>query len=118
MGRSNCLLSDAELALSKVSEAREHADRCRQFLDEFQISSPGLLVLRDLGYCYRVLGDVQSRIAVDRSLTSAERNAAAAVSRDWYSKAYAVWSEWVKRGAATPESEVERRKVDRLLRKR
>ena len=116
MGRSNCLLSDAELALGNVSKAREHTDRCRQFLDEFQMSSPSLLVLRDLGYCYRVLGDVQSRIAKDRSLTSAERNAAAAVSRDWYSKAYAVWSEWVKRGAATAESEVERRKVERLLR--
>jgi hypothetical protein len=72
-------------------------------------------VLRDLGYCYRVLGNVQSRIAKDRSLTAAERNAAAAVSRDWYNKAYAVWSEWKRRGAASFESEAERHRLEHLL---
>ena len=115
MGRSNCLLSDTELALGNVSKAQEYADRCRPFLDEFQPSSPSLLVLRDLGYCYKVLGNVQSRIARDRSLTAAERNAAAAVSRDWYSKALAVWSEWKRRGAANVESEAERHRLEHLL---
>jgi len=33
----------------------------------------------------------------------------------WYLKSVGVWDEWNKRGAATPESEAERRNVQRLL---
>jgi len=116
MGRSYCLLSDAELALDNVSKAREYADRCRPYLDEFQLSSPSLLVLRDLGYCYKALGNIQGRIARERSLRAAERSAAAALSRDWYTKGSAVWSEWRRRGAATFEREAERHRLERLLR--
>jgi hypothetical protein len=53
---------------------------------------------------------------MDRSLSPAEWEAAATAARDWYGKSAAVWNEWVKRGAATPESEIERQKVEHLLR--
>ena len=45
----------------------------------------------------------------------AERRAAAAESRSWYRKSLETWTTWNRRGAATPESEHERHKVEHLL---
>ena len=86
------------------------------FFTEFTVTSPSLVVLRDIGFYYEALGDVQRSITADSSFSFAERRAAQAEAREWYQKSAEVWNEWVKRGAATPESEVERRKVERLLR--
>jgi eukaryotic-like serine/threonine-protein kinase len=48
-------------------------------------------------------------------LSPSARRAADLASREWYKKSADVWNEWKRRGAATPESELERRKVERLL---
>jgi hypothetical protein len=54
-------------------------------------------------------------MAADRSASIAQRRVAENAAREWYQKSADVWAEWNRRGAASPESELERRKVDRLL---
>lgn len=113
--RSYCKISDAELAVGNLTLARQFAVSAVPFLDEFKPSSPSLLVLRDVGFCYQSIGNVQRRIAIDHSFSADERHAAEAEARQWYLKSSEVWDEWNRRGAATPESEIERHKVERLL---
>jgi hypothetical protein len=85
------------------------------FLDEFSATSPSLLVLRDLGFCFGSEADLQHRLAMDQVYPRAERLAAEAESRTWYRKSEDVWTTWNARNAATPESERERRKVEQAL---
>jgi tetratricopeptide (TPR) repeat protein len=113
--RSYCKLSDAELAVNDLQKARQYGDFSLSFFDDFKISSQSLLVLRDIGFCYESLGNVQRRISMDRSFTGSERRVAATNSQEWYRKSAEVWDEWNRRGAATNESETERRKVQGLV---
>ena len=113
--RSYCKLSDTQLALNDLQRARKYADSSLPFFNEFKITSQSLLVLRDVGFCYESLGNVQRRIAMDRTFSKAEKLAAAGDSRQWYRKSMEVWEEWNRRGATTPESEAERRRVERVL---
>jgi len=113
--RSDCKLSDAELAVNDLQKARQYADLSTTFFNEFKITSQSLLVLRDVGFCYESLGNVQRRTAMDRTLSASERRDAARSSQEWYRKSIEIWGEWNRRGGATPESEVERRKLERLL---
>jgi serine/threonine protein kinase len=113
--RSYCKLSDAELAVGDVSRAREFAGSAVPFLNEFQMASPSLLVLRDVGFCDESIGNLKRRMAMDHSLSAEERQTAAADAHQWYAKGVEVWAEWNRRGVSTPESEAERRKVERLL---
>jgi hypothetical protein len=115
--RSYCKVSDAELGVGDLTQARQYANSSVPFFDEFKPSSPSLLVLRDIGFCYESLGNVQNRIATEPMRSSAERLHALASSREWYTKSSDVWKEFNRRGAATLESESERRKVERLLQK-
>jgi hypothetical protein len=89
--RSYCKLSDAELAVKDLARARQYANAA---LPE---------------------GAVQHRVSVDLQLPSAERLTAGSESRRWYLKAAEAWSTWNARGAATPESERERHRVENLL---
>jgi len=113
--RSYCKVSDAELGVGDLTQARQYAYLSVPFFDEFKPSSPSLLVLRDIGFCYESLGNVQNRIAAEQTRSSAERLHGLASSREWYTKSSNVWKEFNRRGAATLESEAERRKVERLL---
>ena len=113
--RSYCQLSDAELALNDLAKARQYADLALPFLNTFPLASPDLRVLRDVGLCYESLGNVQREIALSRSFSAGERHRAEAEVRKWYLKSSDVWNEWNRRGAATPESEIERHKVERRL---
>jgi serine/threonine-protein kinase len=113
--RSWCKVSEAELATNDVEQASRDADSSRFHFREFKETSPSLVVQRELGMCYETLGNVQRLIAEDRSRPPAERRAALASARNWYAKSSGVWNEWHRRGADTPESEAERRKVDRML---
>jgi len=113
--RSYCKLSDAELAVNDLAKARQYADLSLPFLKEFNPTASSLLVVRDVGFCEESMGNLQRRIAMDHSFSSSERGAAEADSRLWYKKSANVWNEWSRRGAATPESELERLKVERLL---
>jgi hypothetical protein len=115
--RSYCKLSDAELAVQDLTQARQYANAALPLLDKFNVTSPSLLVLRDLGSCYESEGAVKHYIAMDRKLPSEERLTAEAESRRWYSKSDEVWSMWNKREAATPESERERHKVENFLKR-
>ena len=99
--RTSCELSDAELAVGALVQARQWANSVLPFLDEFTPASPSLLVLRDAAYCYQAIGNVNRRIAMDRSFSPDEKRAAAADARQWYLKSAAVWTEWNRRGAAT-----------------
>ena len=116
--RSYCRLSDAELAVNDLAKARQYANSSLRFFNEFEPNANNLLVLRDVGLCYESLGNVQRRIAMDQSSSPSERGDGEAAARDWYSKSADVWKEWNRRGAATPESELERHKIERLLRTR
>jgi hypothetical protein len=115
--RAYCRLSDAELALNDLGHAREHADAARPYFRDFKVTSPSLIVLRELGFCYKTLGTVYGRAAMDRSEPIAERHDAATESQQWLQRSYEVWSDWEKRGAATPASEAERQQVEGLLRR-
>jgi hypothetical protein len=115
--RSYCKLSDAELAVKDLAKARQYADTALPLLNRFDVTSPSLLVLRDLGFCYASEGSVLHHLAVDRQLTSTERLTDEAEAKRWYSKSDEVWSTWNKREAATPESERERHKVENFLTK-
>ena len=81
------------------------------------MTSPSLLVLRDLGFCFESEGELHHRLATDRLYPPPERLAAEAESRTWYRKSEDVWTTWNTRNAATPESERERRKVEHVLKK-
>ena len=113
--RSYCKLGDAELAVNDLTMAKHYADSVLPFFNLFNVTSPDMLILRDVGLCYESLGNVQRQIAMDDSLSGSERQAAQAEEREWYSKSDAVWNEWKRRGAATPASERERLKVEHLL---
>jgi serine/threonine protein kinase len=113
--RSYCRLSDAELAMRDLANARMYADSSLPFLREFNAASPSLLVLRELGFCYQSLGNVERRRAMDRSLPSADRDSTAVAAHDWYGKSLDVWNEWRRRSAATPDSELERLKLQKLV---
>jgi hypothetical protein len=115
--RSYCKLSDAELAMNNLTKARQYANAALPLLGRFDVTSPSLLVLRDMGFCYESEAAVQHQIAMDRTLLSTERLTAEAESRSWYSKSDEVWSTWNERGAATPESERERHKVEKSLKR-
>lgn len=112
---SYCKLSDAELAVGNLQQAQQFRNFALPFLDEFKPNSPSLLVLRDIGRCYESIGNVQRQIAVDRSLPASVRQTAEAEALRWYQRSADVWSEWDRRGVATPESEIERHKVERNL---
>jgi eukaryotic-like serine/threonine-protein kinase len=86
------------------------------FFDEFKTTSPSLLVLRDLGFCFETMGDTQHSIAADRSFVPAQRRIAELQAHQWYLRSLDAWTEWVRRGAATPDSEAERHKLERRLR--
>jgi hypothetical protein len=113
--RSYCKLSDAELAVNDLTRARQYANAALPLLEKFSVTSPSLLVLRDLGFCYESEGVVQHSIAMDGKLPSAERLAAEAEARRWYLKSAEAWSTWNERDAATPESERERHKAENFL---
>jgi len=114
--RSYCKLSDAELAVGNIAKARQYADAALPFLGGFAVTSPSLLVLRDIGFCFESEAELQHRMATDQVHPAAERLAAEAESRTWYRKSAGVWNTWNARNAATPESERGRRKVEHVLR--
>jgi hypothetical protein len=89
--RSDCKLSDAELAVNDLQKARQYADLSTTFFNEFKITSQSLLVLRDVGFCYESLGNVQRRTAMDRTLSASERRDAARSSQEWYRKSIEIW---------------------------
>jgi len=113
--RSYCKLSDAELAVNDLQKAREYADSSLPFFTEFKITSQSLLVLRDIGFCDESQGNIERRVALNHAFSQSERRIAAGSSREWYRKSMQVWNEWKRRGASTPESDRERRRVERLL---
>ena len=113
---SYCKLSDAELGVGNLFRARQYAGAALPLLNQFNPASPSLLVLRELGLCYEDIGNVQLEIARSQPISASESQTARANARQWYWKSAAVWDECRRRGAATPESEMERRKVEGLLR--
>ncbi len=112
---SYCKLSDAELAVGNLRQAQQSVTLALPFFDEFKPESPSLLVLRDVGLCYESFGNVQQQIFENESLPVPARQAAKAEARLWYRRSDDVWSEWSRRGVATPESDIQRRKVERYL---
>jgi len=114
--RLYCRLSDAELALNDLAKARQYADLSLTLLNAFSPTSPNLEIQRDVGLCYETMGNVQRQIALSRFVSPAERHAAMADAHQWYQKSAGVWDEWKRRGASTPESQAERRKIEHLLR--
>jgi eukaryotic-like serine/threonine-protein kinase len=113
--RSYCRLSDAELSMNRVADARRHADLSVGLLNQFKTTSPSLVVLRDLGFCYETVGNAQQSIAQDPSFPSARRRIAGRQARQWYLRSLDAWTEWVRRNVATPDSEVERYRLERRL---
>jgi serine/threonine protein kinase len=113
--RSYCKLSDAELGLANLAKAQQYANAALPFVDQFEVTSPSLLVLRDVGFCYESQAAVQHRMAADQLVSASERPVAEAESLTWYRRSADVWATWNRRSAATPESERERRKVESLL---
>src|SRR5258707_7478673 len=99
--RSYCRLSDAELAMNHIADARSHSAAALPILAAFKVTSPSLMVLRDLGFCYESLCNVQRSLAADRSGALAEPRVAQAPARGWYQKSSGVWYGSLRRRAAT-----------------
>lgn len=116
--RSYCKLSDAEVTAKNFAKARQYANAALPLLNDFEVTSPSLLVLREIGFCYESEGQMQHIMAMDQDLPSADRVLAEAESQNWYRKSADVWATWNRRGAATPESERERLKVELILKMR
>jgi len=114
--RSYCQLCDAELVMNDLAKDRQFADSSLPFLSTFPLTTPDLGILRDVGLCYESLGNLQRQIFLDQSFSAAERQTAEAQARQWFLKSSEVWDEWERRGASTPESKAERRKIEHLLR--
>jgi tetratricopeptide (TPR) repeat protein len=114
--RSVCRLTDAALGAHELAKARRYAEEARSAIDEFTLTSPSLFVLRAIGQCYESFGQVQRAIAADRASPAEERQRAEGEARQWFQKSADVWNEWSRRGVATPESTMEQRRVERLLR--
>jgi len=112
--RSYCKLAAAELALDDRMQAQQYAQAAQPFFTEFKLSSPSLTIVRDLGFCYETFADL-ARVAASHSPTPAARRAARSDAHRWYLNSVAAWTEWVRRGVATSDSEHERRKIERLL---
>ena len=66
--RSYCKLSDAELKVRNLAKARQYANAALPLLGGFQVTSPSLLVLRDVGFCYESEAQVQHLMALDAAL--------------------------------------------------
>jgi eukaryotic-like serine/threonine-protein kinase len=115
--RSYCKLSDAEIGAGDIAKAEQYASAALPYFSGFSTTSPSLLVLRDVGLCFESEAELQHRLAVDPLYPTKQRLSAEGESRNWYRKSDAVWTTWVDRNAATPESERERRKVECALRK-
>jgi eukaryotic-like serine/threonine-protein kinase len=115
--RSYCKLSDAEIAVGNIAAARQYAAEAQPFFSGFATTSPSLLVLRDIGFCFASEAELQHRLAINTISPPGERLAAETESRNWYKKSAAVWTTWDARDAATPESERERRTVERALKR-
>jgi|SRR6516162_7878095 len=113
--RAYCRLTDAELAISDLAKARRYAELSLPLVNAFSPTSPDLKILNAVGSCYESLGNVQRFIALDQSVSTVNRQAAETEARRWYQKSFDLWTEWNWRGTATPESEAERRKLQRLL---
>jgi eukaryotic-like serine/threonine-protein kinase len=113
--RSHCRLSDAEVEMNNVAGARKEVDASMPLLNDFKLTAPSLLVVRDVGFCYESLGNFERAVAHNRGSSLEEKRAAEAQAHQWYSKSLNAWNEWARRGAATPDSEVERVKVQHLL---
>ena len=81
--RSYCKLSDAELGLNNPAKALQYANAALPLLNGFEVTSPSLLVLRDVGFCYESEAAVQHRMAAGQALSAPERLAAEAESQTW-----------------------------------
>jgi hypothetical protein len=101
--------------MKNLPTAKTYATSALSFFKQFNVTSPSLMVLRELGLCDEGLGNLQRQIALSHSISPSERQAGQEEERKWYLKSDAVWIEWKRRGAATPGSERERRKVEHLL---
>jgi hypothetical protein len=112
---SYCRLSDAELAVHDLPKARQAADQAVPFFDDFRLTSPSLAVVRDLGFCFESLGNVQRSTGRDRSLSLTQRQAARPVAVQWFRESAAAWTEFARRGVATPESQAALLRVESLL---
>jgi len=113
--RSYCKLAAAELALNDPMGAQQYAQSALPFFNEFTLSSPSLTIVRDLGFCYETFANLRSRVAASHSAPPAARRAARSDAHRWYLNSAAAWTEWVRRGVATRDSERERHKIERLL---
>jgi eukaryotic-like serine/threonine-protein kinase len=113
--RSYCKLAAAELALNDPMRAQQYAQAALPFFKEFELSSPSLTIVRDLGFCYEAFASLRSRVAASHSAPLAARRAARSDARRWYLNSMAAWTEWVRRGIATRDSEHERHKIERML---
>ncbi|HTZ57821.1 MAG TPA: protein kinase [Acidobacteriaceae bacterium] len=113
---SYCKLSNTELEVGNLPQARRYAEAALPLLNEFTPDSPSLLVLREMGLCYERIGNVQQASARSRSVSAVDRQNAKTEAHRWYLKSAAIWSEFSGRRAANPESEAERQKVEDLLR--
>jgi eukaryotic-like serine/threonine-protein kinase len=116
--RSYCKLTDAALSLNNPGKARQYAMAALPLLNEFDPGSASLLVLRDVAFCDASEAAFQHLVASDRATPLLERDVTEADSQSWYQKSDAVWTTWVARDAATPESESERHRIEHLLKRR
>jgi serine/threonine protein kinase len=112
--RSYCRLAEAELALHQPLRARGRAEAALPFFAEFTSTSPSLTVLRELGFCFEALGDVQAAFARDSSLSATARRAARVEALQWYQRSADTWQLWESRGVSTPDSDVELRRAQLL----
>ena len=111
---ADCELGDAELAAGQVERAAGYLREAMPLAAQYHHDSPSLLVLRNVGLCLRTDGSLHLRRAMSTTPSHARKEEAEAAVQQ-LEKSHHIWSLWSQRGASSPESIAEAKRVEALL---
>ncbi|ADV83559.1 serine/threonine protein kinase [Terriglobus saanensis] len=107
-----CRLADVELEAHNLTEATRYAEDASPLLQQYDRNSPSLLVLRNVSLCLRTQGDVHLSKAREIAGSGTARTSEVQAAIYSYEQSSQIWRKWQQRGAASPESTREARRVE------
>jgi tetratricopeptide (TPR) repeat protein len=96
-------VSEALTTTGSIAEAVDHAQRALSILQELSAADPGNVVYsRNIGLCYEKLAAAFQRLGADGSRSREQRTTDWREARNWYGKAWEVFSDLRDRGTLMP----------------